>query len=220
MNANVDLSGGVVLKEEREIPVKNEVVTTVNVFRNLNINTTTEIVSTPRSTLNQNLIEELNSKIASLNEEKGKIIQQLIMVKSENQRLYLNVMKKDSAIESLRSQIKEGEMLRKLSELRNKNEMNEFHTNSVRLQGENIVLTAKIQQLEGALASVRDPNPSDTDFSQVYIVQGIINHRIVNQMREYRVRWEGYGLKDDTWEPERNLRKLTAYTNYVNKHFK
>jgi hypothetical protein len=36
-------------------------------------------------------------------------------------------------------------------------------------------------------------------------VESIVDSRCHKKMREYRVRWSGYGPLGDTWEPERNL---------------
>uniref|UniRef100_A0A0N5CBY9 Chromo domain-containing protein n=1 Tax=Strongyloides papillosus TaxID=174720 RepID=A0A0N5CBY9_STREA len=33
-----------------------------------------------------------------------------------------------------------------------------------------------------------------------YVVEKIVGHRINNRVKEYRVRWEGYSQKDDTWQ--------------------
>ena len=40
---------------------------------------------------------------------------------------------------------------------------------------------------------------------EVHIMTKVVDHRDVKTtgagVREYRVRWKGYGAKDDTWEP-------------------
>lgn len=90
------------------------------------------------------------------------------------------------------------------------------------LQMKNRVLETQVTHLQKQLASAvcvpnKVQNPSD---ESLYMVRSIITHRIVNQKREFRVRWEGYGPRDDTWEPEGNVKKLTVFKNYSKKHFK
>lgn len=107
MNGNVVPSGGggILLKQEREVPVKNEIVALSVVGNSESTNTgSSNNVCENVSTLNQNLIGELNANVESLNEEKSRIIQQLITVQSENQRLLLNQKKRESAIDLLHSE--------------------------------------------------------------------------------------------------------------------
>lgn len=42
---------------------------------------------------------------------------------------------------------------------------------------------------------------------QVYVVERIVSHRRNRKSKsfEYKVRWEGYGSDDDTWEPHENI---------------
>ncbi|KAH7715741.1 hypothetical protein AAVH_16869 [Aphelenchoides avenae] len=42
---------------------------------------------------------------------------------------------------------------------------------------------------------------------ETYEVQKIIASRIVKGVKEFKVRWKGYGPRDDTWEPEEVLRE-------------
>ena len=34
-------------------------------------------------------------------------------------------------------------------------------------------------------------------------------------VREFLVRWRGFGLEDDSWEPEEGLKELDVYKAYV-----
>lgn len=50
------------------------------------------------------------------------------------------------------------------------------------------------------------------DDNDVYVVDRIVGHRKAkgNASYEYRVRWEGYGRADDTWEPHDNIAESAA----------
>lgn len=43
------------------------------------------------------------------------------------------------------------------------------------------------------------------DLECEYEVEYILNHRLVNGLQEYLVKWEGYPHSENTWEPEGNL---------------
>uniref|UniRef100_A0A0K0F1F9 Chromo domain-containing protein n=1 Tax=Strongyloides venezuelensis TaxID=75913 RepID=A0A0K0F1F9_STRVS len=68
-----------------------------------------------------------------------------------------------------------------------------------------------------------------------YFVEKIVGHRIKNGVKEYRVRWENYSQKDDTWqtvdtfietaclnkyEEELNEKERTAYSGLLGKLLK
>ncbi|KNZ81369.1 Chromobox like protein, partial [Termitomyces sp. J132] len=40
-----------------------------------------------------------------------------------------------------------------------------------------------------------------------YKVDEILDSRIVRGRLQYLVHWKGYGPKDDTWEPQKNLNR-------------
>ncbi|CAH8457034.1 unnamed protein product [Schistosoma rodhaini] len=46
---------------------------------------------------------------------------------------------------------------------------------------------------------------SDTNSGNVYIVESILNERIIKGQKYYKVRWEGFPPEADSWEPETNL---------------
>lgn len=78
-----------------------------------------------------------------------------------------------------------------------------------RLKQENELLLTQIKQ-----------SLSHSCSEQAYIVQGIVGHKVRNKRRLFRVRWEVYSIRDDTWEPEEGLKRLNVYKSYVRKHFK
>lgn len=46
-----------------------------------------------------------------------------------------------------------------------------------------------------------------------YIVEKILNRRIKNKKPEYLVKWEGYSIKESTWEPIEHLENVIFLVN-------
>jgi hypothetical protein len=52
-----------------------------------------------------------------------------------------------------------------------------------------------------------------------YEVERIINSRKVGRKVEFRVRWKGYRLEEDTWEPRENLSNAQdALRDFLKEH--
>jgi hypothetical protein len=58
----------------------------------------------------------------------------------------------------------------------------------------------------------------EDDGEEYYIIDRILDHRQVKRNRttryEFRVRWAGYGIEDDSWEPEESLKETEALKAY------
>lgn len=57
----------------------------------------------------------------------------------------------------------------------------------------------------------------DRDNKDVYNVEKIIDHRRLHGVVYYRVRWEGYAAKDDTWQPKDSLNCPDLLKEYNDK---
>jgi len=63
------------------------------------------------------------------------------------------------------------------------------------------------------------PAPEIIDDEEEYVVEGIAEHRISNNRREYLVQWQGFPREDWTWEPEDNLAHCKKILNkYKRNH--
>jgi hypothetical protein len=51
-----------------------------------------------------------------------------------------------------------------------------------------------------------------------YVVEQIIDHKKVQDVMHWKVRWAGYTPNDDTWEPYDNLKDNDAFISYCRKH--
>lgn len=59
-----------------------------------------------------------------------------------------------------------------------------------------------------AKKSVKKPAVKTKKYVGTFTIQAIVGRRVSNGKKHYRVRWEGYGEADDTWEPWSNLKHL------------
>jgi hypothetical protein len=58
-------------------------------------------------------------------------------------------------------------------------------------------------------ARIREPQPNtyiEARYEPEYTVRRVIGKRIVDNRLEFLIEWEGYGSRDNTWEPFKNLR--------------
>jgi hypothetical protein len=55
------------------------------------------------------------------------------------------------------------------------------------------------------LAEITQSPPVDEDGEEIYIVEKILDKKIVDGKTQYYLKWQGYGPEYDTWEPLENL---------------
>ena len=49
------------------------------------------------------------------------------------------------------------------------------------------------------------PLPEIIDREKEFIVEEILDSRVINQKLHYLIKWEGYGIKHNSWEPADNV---------------
>ena len=63
-------------------------------------------------------------------------------------------------------------------------------------------------------ASPTDAPLPDTDADESYDVERIVDARMRKGQREYLIKWEGFGDRSNTWEPERNLSNNSVFLQW------
>lgn len=196
----------------------------------LRIDQTVDSASLPESNPE---IEHLQRKLSSLTEEKEKLISELVQSKSEYQRVYFDLKKQMETI-TQRDQKEKGLMDRVLfleqersslnSLLRDKDDIIGQLKAELRELDEECKL--KVSKYEKDLKECNDKishrlkekkgciGESRAD-SELFNVEAILAHKIVNGKKFFLVRWEGYSAEDDTWEPEHIVKKLSVFKIYV-----
>lgn len=61
---------------------------------------------------------------------------------------------------------------------------------------ENLTLITQIEEMKKQLQLTKNT---------VYVVEQILDDKIVKKKKYYLVRWKGFGEADDSWEPKKNL---------------
>lgn len=149
-------------------------------------------------------------------QEKQKLIDGYVAMKSENQRLTFELNKKSE--ECLKLAAEKFDLEQKLVSSNDKikqlesnfvlmngeyaENMNEYKQKLTDITQQNQKLNACYKQLQTSMARTE----KTTDKSaNIFDVEKIIGDKKMGNVQYYKVRWEGYGEEDDTWERETNL---------------
>lgn len=190
---------------------------------------------------------EFQSKIDSLAAEKTKLIADLLSLKADNQRIYYESQKKDALLQQtkinqkeekakfeevidalkikvMQNEVTENDLIQKLALterqlLETKKENDENTIKADRLFKENRVLQARIKQIQ-TCATPKPVERAVEPEQKLFAVDHILDHKIKYKKRQFLVRWDGFDETHDTWEPEKNVKHLKVYRNYLkNNHF-
>ena len=52
----------------------------------------------------------------------------------------------------------------------------------------------------------------------LHIVEEILDSRVINRKLHYLVKWEGYGIENNSWEPADNVHTPECVTDFHQKH--
>lgn len=88
------------------------------------------------------------------------------------------------------------------------NDQAEKSMRNEKLSRENQLLLARTKQLEIGIdqhTQLKDNQTHSDEANDEYAVEKIVGHKKIKGVWHYKIRWEGYGPKDDTWEKEANL---------------
>lgn len=157
----------------------------------------------------QNSSSHLDVQIAKLNEEKTELIEEMIVAKTQNQKLIVDIKNKEQIIAAHMT-----EQRRLINELSQKEKA------FFQLSRENGSLQAKIKQLM-ASASAHNviinhaPEESPEEEKDVYEVEDIVDHKYKKGQRLFLIRWKGFSPEEDTWEKESNLNCAQILIKYL-----
>lgn len=215
----------------RVIKIKSE----DEIQRNLGIK-----IESKNETANEHQTESVTlsdmSKIKMLTNEKSNLVVEVVSLKLENQKTCFELKEKKN--ELIKIKMENDEKFRELNEQistltaklriaenesvqlkKSVTEKQAIDKKSIAdLTREKNILTARIKQLQSG-ALLNSPNVQETSDnggydSNVFEVDKVIGDKLVDGTLIYRIRWKGYGPKDDTWEKEDNLFCPTILEEY------
>ena len=62
------------------------------------------------------------------------------------------------------------------------------------------------------------PLPEIIDRQEEWVVEEILNRKMINWKLHYLVKWEGYGIKHNSWEPWDNVHTPDQVTDFYWRH--
>lgn len=65
----------------------------------------------------------------------------------------------------------------------------------------------------------KDPLPPNTSLKDFYIVEKILDKKIVDGVFRYKIKWLNYPMTDCTWEPKENLNNVGLMLKYFDENF-
>lgn len=190
------------------VPIK--IKTERDVELHLGIKTEPHQPSTSTDSSSNNWQKEKDGLIFQIENLKGELQRVVASMSLEKEKLNEEISAKDMILKQ------KEELQLSLTRLQLKfDDMKEQAANSMgNLTRENKMLAARMKQLECGISQQQslehDKKESKnethvTDDDNVYDVEEIIDHKGGKNSRQYRVRWKGYGIDDDTWETESSL---------------
>lgn len=188
-------------------------------------------------------VEDMDTQINQLRDEKEKIIRELVNIKADNQSMNLDIQRKVAEIEQLKQQCSNQKSYFDTEINRLKNEMSVLKKKisvDIELQAnydkiisnmnvEKRELLARLKQVqqsvnENVMCDQSDKNDCDATSDQSdneFEVECIYEHRMIRGKPEYHVRWKGYSKEHDSWEKAKNLTNCsTILAAYLKKQKK
>lgn len=165
--------------------------------------------------------------------EKQQLIQKIIDCKAENQRNTLDLKKMSSTYDAAMSEKLKVEQLHSEKMDTITSQLNALQTELTALKiqclkkdseyksviHENQVLKARINQLQTnqqhTASTSEAVHKTSNNESDVYEIERIMDHKKKKNGLYFRIRWENYSEKDDTWEHESNV--MCTLCKYMRK---
>lgn len=193
--------GAIVVKEELDFVIKEESAADSNGF----------ICS--RQTIKKSkrlACTECNSKqmeIASLNETKKKMIQELTLAKQQCHTYFSKFQISERALDKTKKEY---------DALNSSNAHNENHVNILLQQKQE--QADKIQRMAAEINRLSKRNENVQVEDDVYNIEKIVDHKKENRKLMFLVRWEGYDSSDDSWKAENDLMCPQMLKKYKKLH--
>jgi hypothetical protein len=73
--------------------------------------------------------------------------------------------------------------------------------------------TSQLKEVTGSGANFREAPVLLEDAEPEYEVERIVDMRVVRGLRQFLVKWKGYGEFENSWEPETNLGNALSLLN-------
>lgn len=161
---------------------------------------------------------DLGKQMEKLKEEKAKMIQDILALKADNQKMHFEISNKDrefekvqktlgSNIDNLEKQAIEWKEKFGLEQTKNI----ESDKKISQLVRENKNLSAKLKQFQQYSGNVCqkenvDENACENDSDgESYEVEKIINHKMLNGERKFFIKWKNYSARYNRWIFEKKL---------------
>lgn len=176
-------------------------------------------------------------------EEKKKLVDACVAMKTENQKLTFNLKKKSDECVKLATGMKnlneevitKTENVKKLifdlnqTKLEFAEEKRKYEQKISGLVHENKALIAREKQFKNEIvqnvhkdeAHLKNANKNsmDENNANVYEVAKLLDDKMIGKVRYFLVRWKGFTSKDDTWENESNLMCPSILSKYLQKKY-
>lgn len=160
-------------------------------------------------------------------QEKKALVEQIVSLKSENQAIHLKLTNKLSECSSLSRKIRvltseSIALKKKIEELLADSAAKSMQSKQTisELKRKNELLEALNKQLQTGIDQQRQLKDKQKGSSDIYRVEKILERKKIKKVWYYKIRWEGFGPEDDTWEKESNLlcpQELEAFKKSVTK---
>lgn len=174
--------------------------------------------------------------IFNLQTEKEKVIQELLVAKDQNQKLFLEVnqyQKKISSLNSLMLEVKQ-QNAAKIDSLQKKIQYltQQFETEKLKqmenmkqiasLKRDKALLSAQVKQIQSNVyhvvkSPIKKPS-TESDSNEEYEVECILSHKMKRGQRVFYVRWKGYSKSHDSWVKEKDLNCPIILAAYLSTH--
>lgn len=178
-------------------------------------------------------VSERESKIQTPAEEKSNLIETIISLKNENQQLHFQLNEKNAEIVKMKVQFEQNtqQMNDEIVTISSKLKSVEFEAAELQkkfnekqqsdkkiiddMKAEKRIMIARMKQLQSGTFLNLENEKEKSDGENVYEVDRLIDDKIIDKIRHYRVRWRGYGPGDDTWEKAENLMCPSILQEYL-----